>query len=648
MKTAARLLRALRLALAVTLCATAALAQPTVDSTVSTNRAEVGERFQVQLEAMSSDEPAPSDPRLDTPPGFVVQGPSVSSRHQVSIINGDFSHQRGLTATWTVAATKPGKYILGPARVHIGGRSVTGQTFEIEIVPKGTLKRPSPGRQRGSRRRRPFTDPFDMDPFDLDPFDLMPKLPTMPRQDADDVFRTPSEHPPELEVERAPDDIAFLRAVAKPSHAVVGQQVTLKIFAYGSRGPFKEVYTSEPSRADFVSEPIIENSYNEPRYRLYIDDELWHAVEVREIALFPLKAGTLEIGRMRMGFAGARYPRDAAHKGLVRYSEPLEVIVREPPLAGRPPGYEIGDVGRFSLSAEVHPREVSAGDAVSVRVKLAGTGNPPGRLRLPETAGVEFNDPTIDESIEAKGSTIVGSRTFSYVVHLQEAGNVDLGDVTLPYYDPRRGRYDIARASLGTVVVRPSAAMADEKVPAVAPNQALQRVGEHAAVRTELTPLPTASFRWTDHRAYWLLLFAGPAFVLTATGVARGGRRLSARWADRRRSHSAVAREALREAREAASRGDGRAAATSIERAVYATIEEQTGLKARGVLRADLAETLKAEGLEATAAQAVVALLDSLDDLRFTAANASADAVVSRAQGIVSRLSRIKRRSRAR
>ena len=181
---------------------------------------------------------------------------------------------------------------------------------------------------------------------------------------------------------------------------VVGEQVTLAIDAYGSRGPFREVSSTEPSHPDFLSFAIITDAHGEQHFRVPIGGTTWFAVKFREFALFPLHAGSLRIGAMDMGFEGRGYQTSSRHAGLRRSSEPIQISVVEPPIASRPPGYRVGDVGSYKLTATVEPRQVMAGDAVSIVVKLEGTGNLPHQLNTPQQRGIEWLEPTIVEDVE--------------------------------------------------------------------------------------------------------------------------------------------------------------------------------------------------------------------------------------------------------
>jgi hypothetical protein len=596
---------------------------------VSSNQAEVGEGIRVELSALSDDE-SPSNPKLRVPPGFNVQGPSISSSQQISFNNGHFEHRRGITAQWIVVATNPGHFVIGPATAEVAGKVVQGQSVTVDIVPAGTAPRPQ-------QRRNPF------DPRNFDPFGMFQQLPGFPNlDDLGPASNAPPEAPPDYRVEHAPSPMAFLRATVTPTSAVVGQQVTLRIYAYGERGPYDEVAAGEASRPDFLSESIIDSSFRQPLYMVDIDGQRWTAVKLREIALFPLHAGTLTIGSMHMGFRGPRYPETDPGRGLTRRSEELHVEVSEPPLAGRPPGYELGDVGKYTISAEVDPRRIQAGDAIAVTIRLEGTGNVPHHVKHTDQHGVEWLDPTVTEGISPNNGVIGGFRSFRYVVRFDEPGQYDLGEVSLPFFDPDTSSYEVARARLGTVEVAhgPAATALPAKPPEKAAHQdVFEGLG---GPRAKLEPIPAERGHLTDSKAYWALLAGGPMSVLALGGIAEALRRARRRQAEHAESNVALARRALEDARAAAERKERPLVANAIERALYAAIEDRFEVRARAVLRPDLAATLERSGAERPLADDIVALLDACDALRFAGDTAPSE-VVERAEAAVKRIGQSRR-----
>ncbi len=604
---------------------------------VSAQRVGVGQSFRVQLDAMADQGSAtPGSPRLRVPPGISASPPRITTQQQVSIANGRIQQRQGISVTWTLRAAHTGTFRIGPPTVQVGSARRAGQTVTVVVVPAGSAP-PSAG--QSSSPGWPFGGP---NPFGQNsPFGSMPGFNfNFGNNDDQDLDLLPS-YPDDLKLDRPLDPTAFLRATVKPKHVVVGQQLTLDIYAYGHGGPFREVNTSEPSRADFLSWTILENSYGEREYQVPINGSVWYAMKIRELALFPIRAGTLTIGPMTMGFDGRGYPSQGQNLGLIRKSRPLQVVVGEPPLAGRPAGYHIGDVGHFALTAHVEPRQLTQGDAVSIVVKLEGTGNLPYKLHTPEQRGVEFLEPSTVDKIAPQGSTIGGWRKFTYVVNVDRAGHVDLGSIRLPYWDPDQNAYRVAAAALGSVQVTANRQAEAENAP-----RDDDPLSNLVTLRTSLGAPAAKPLDVTDRPWFWALLFAGPLGVFAVSGVVGLGRGIGARVRARREAHGTLAGQALDEARDAAAAGDIARTASAAERAVFTAIEGASGLKARGVLRDGLPEELRAAGIRDELCDRITSLLDECDAVRFTGSSDGSPAELSdRAAGLVKQLLRKSRRA---
>lgn len=602
---------------------------------VSARRVEVGQVFQLQVTALGEDgSSAPSNPRLRVPPGFSMQGPSVSTQQQVSISGGSIQQRQGITATWLLSSPRAGLFRVGPASVTTGGGTVQGQTVQIEVVPKGQGAPSQPG-ARSPRGQQPF-DPFD--PFDIFRQRGFPSIPGFNAPDTDDTNGIDSlpPVPDEYRIEHALDKIAFLRATVTPGHATLGEQITLRIYAYGRRGGFRETNTSEPSKPDFLSYSLIDTAQNERLYPLSIDGDVWYAVKIRELALFPIRSGVLTIGPMRMGFDGRGYAT-ATGQALVRETRPLEVTISEPPIDKRPAGYELGTVGRFSLSASVEPRTVSAGESVSVVVKLEGVGNLPNKLRTPQQNGVEWLEPTVVEQIEPNNGKIQGFRKFSYVVRLVSPGHVELGEMKLPFWDAERRHYDVARAALGAIDVKPGEHPAD--APSEKPEEPLPAL---LAPRPKLGEPGPKPLHLADTPWFWLVLAGGPLGILLVGSGLSMGRRVQQKLQAQRQAAETLASESLRDAQNALRQKDDAAAAGSVERALFLAIEAATGLRARAVLKERLQSELELAGLPPELSLETADVLRACDELRFLAGSQPGAApLVERAGRLLPQLTKL-------
>ena len=168
------------------------------------------------------------------------------------------------------------------------------------------------------------------------------------------------------------------------------------------------------------------------------------------------------------------------------------------------------------------PRRVTAGDSVGVVAKLEGTGSIPTALRAPEQRGVEWLDPTHLDQIGAENGVVRGFRAFNYVVKLKDAGHIDLGEIKLPYWDPKRRTYAVARAKLGAVDVAPSL---QAKPVASAPNDKAAADPLALRPRRALTAFGAGAAPFTDGSRFWLLIFGAPlAVALSGLGLELGGR----------------------------------------------------------------------------------------------------------------------------
>jgi hypothetical protein len=242
-------------------------------------------------------------------------------------------------------------------------------------------------------------------------------------------------------------------------------------------------------------------------------------------------------------------------------SAPVELTVSTPPAEGRPLDFS-GAVGSFKIASDLSPSTASAGDPLTLRLHVTGSGN------------FDRVDSTMLEHVEQwktyppkskfKSSDALGyegEKTFEQPLIASKPGAQTLPGLTFSYFDPATRRYETARTSPLSVTISP--ALADRALST-----------SEIAAGSAVTPVNQSSSRLRpDHLAAdtpansLVPLYLQPRFLaipsLLALAFAGGWLRLRGRAADpnyeasaRDRALSKAANRVLVQLNEAARAGD--------------------------------------------------------------------------------------------
>ncbi|MDP8999210.1 MAG: BatD family protein [Myxococcota bacterium] len=605
---------------------------PQITAEAEPSTVGVGDIVQLVLSATSG-EVLPADPQPGPTPGFVVRGVSGSPSQAHIIINGSRTDRYTLTTTWAIQAKRVGTFRIGPPSIVVGGTRYTSRVLTVTVVPAGQAP-------RAAASPSPFPQ-FGQNPFGpSSPFDLWKGL--VPGMDIDNPMQPPQTitHDPKLSLDAPRGSFYFLHATVDRTTAVVGEQVTFSVFEYidagATRVEVNEEDVHDATAADFVKHPLMHEDQEVPVLGYAaVGGRTWVVKLVRRWALFPIRSGDLVIGPMHVSLLR---PQDPA--GPTRASETLHVRVAEPPLIGRPPGYVLGDVGRFSLTAQVSPREVEQDGAIGVHVEVSGTGNLPSAIATPAREGTDWLAPETHDELGPTGrDAFGGKRTFDFVVRVRRAGQVDMGDLTLPFWDPEAKKYQIARASLGVIRVARSATgnrASEDKTQDILPGLPAPRDALEGSRGARTHPDDSPLF-WVAGIGAWPLAF----------GVAAVGRGAALRIANARRTRRASPAKELRQrlaaARTACHAEDARTADAAIARALEAATVAHAGINIRGVMAGEVLDRLERAGVDRAAASSIADLLRECEAARFAPDAADISAARNRwhrAQGAIRGLER--------
>ena len=116
-------------------------------------------------------------------------------------------------------------------------------------------------------------------------------------------------------------------------------------------------------------------------------------------------------------------------------SNPLDVHIVPLPTA---PANFSGAVGSFKLSASVDPREVPAGEAVTLTCSVTGTTRPGsiGDIVLGQLPECSIFAPEKHVSVDTTGSGIVTHKTYKYLIIPKQEGALAIPPLIWSYFDP--------------------------------------------------------------------------------------------------------------------------------------------------------------------------------------------------------------------
>jgi hypothetical protein len=597
----------LPIAIALLFAAPAARAQGALQMQTQADVDTVGVGDVVHLEfTVQSGDGMPTDPQPGATPGFAVRGQSSSPSQTHISINGNRMDRFGLNVDWALQAQRVGVFTVGPPSVVVGGVRHASRPVTVRVVASGQVPQRAP-----QQTPTPFPQPMP----GFSPFDPWRSL--FPGVDPGGNARGGATvtTDPKLALDAPAGPFYFLHAAVDSASVVVGQQVTLSVYEYLDEGAGANIEVDaadvrDPSAAEFVKHSLLRDDQEMMAGYAVVAGRVWKVNLVRRWALFPIHAGDLDIGAMSVTLIR---PRNAA--GSTRTTDALRVHVTEPPPAGRPPGYALGDVGHFALEAQVTPRDLEEGGAVGVHVELSGSGNVPAAITPPARTGVEWLAPEVHEQMGNVGHDVFGGkRTFDYVVRVRRAGEVDLGEVSLPFWDSDQRHYALARATLGKVHVKP--APAAPSASGSAPEQEL--LAGLPSPRDALEGTVPSRPHLDDRRLFWLLgVSAWPAALGIAVAGRAAGRRLSRAWRVRRASPATELKDRVTAASAACSGADARACDAAIARALEAAAVAHAGVSVRGAVGDEVVHRLEGAGIPGDAAARVADLLRECEAARF-------------------------------
>ncbi len=193
-----------------------------------------------------------------------------------------------------------------------------------------------------------------------------------------------------------------------------------------------------------------------------------------QIVLDPISISVdIMVGRVRTNDIFNRYR--AKYERVSVQSEPVELNVLPLPETGKPAEF-YGLVGHYTISAAATPTDVSVGDPITLTIEIGG--NPylepvqwPALESVPALAN-NFKIPA------EKASPIVenGEKIFTQTIRANNDSVTEVPPIPLAFFDPKTGRYTVARTDPISLEVAPTKMLTTADVEGTMPGTVSRQV----------------------------------------------------------------------------------------------------------------------------------------------------------------------------
>jgi len=410
-----------------------ATAQQVKFTTVISSK-EIGRGDYVQVEFIV--ENAKQIERLTAPafPDFhIVEGPMQSSG--MTIVNGSMSQYKGVS--FVLQPNKTGSFTIPGATADVDGKPMRSNPVTIEVTTN------SSGNSANISA--------------LPSFPSMPDDPFMP-EDRDYVLK-----PNENITEKTKKNL-FLKVQVSKNTCYVGEPIVATYKLY-SRLRSESKVSKYPSLNGFSVYDMVDPN-NDASTIETVNGKQFSVHVIRKSQLIPLQAGSVELSPVEVEntvhyLKATKRPHQSTtllqdlfnqmnedesgeeiQQHITLASKPLLITVKPLPAASKPAEYN-GAVGNFSIDASLDKKNISAQDAVTLKLTVKGNGNLP-VIDAPQVnwpSNVDTYGTTAKENIDKTVAPMKGAKTFEYVFMPKTAGSYTIPAISFSYFDPVSNSY---------------------------------------------------------------------------------------------------------------------------------------------------------------------------------------------------------------
>ena len=471
-----------------------AIAQDVTFTAQAPKAVVVGERFRITYKVNTRDAKEFRAPDMKNIQ--ILTGPATSTSSSTTIINGKVDNSTTITYTFTAVASDEGEVELDGATIKAGGKQITSNKLTIKVLPPDQASQAQSGQGQGSGQNAG-------------------------RQSSGQSSQAVGS-----------DDLFMLATVDKTT--VYEQEALLLTFKI-YKLPSVDLQTMSNTMPDIKNCHVqqVELSSNKEFNLEHYNGRNYQTMVWSQYVLFPQHSGELDIPATP--FEGTIAQRVENNSGDIfdmffnssRFmevkkdltSKPIKINVKPLPQGKTDSFY--GGVGDFSISSTISSTDVTANDAVTVRVILSGTGN----MKLVKTPEMKFPqdfdiyDPKIENKYTIKGGRQSGNKVYEYLIIPRHAGQYTIPALEFQYFDPKSASYKTIKTDEYTLnVARGQGGGESQGSVSYVSKEDLKFVGQDVRFHSTPMKLQSDSSQFFGSLLFWLCM-ALPLVILTVLVV---------------------------------------------------------------------------------------------------------------------------------
>ena len=391
--------------------------------TICKKQVSVGEQFQVsyELNGDGKDFKSPNFTNFE-----IIGGPFTSTSSSVQIINGSVSRTNTQTFSFHLRAIKEGVFTIPSASITVDRKKITSEPCEINVTASAT----SSGNYSNNTSNS-----------------------------------TNNNNKKEV----------FLKATPNKKKVYQGEQILLTYNIYYTI-PISQLSVSKsPSYSGFWTKDISDNDGSLQQSSTIIDGQPYNVATIKEMVLFPQKAGELTIEPLELScLAQIRQQRQRTNTydpfedffgdvlgtsyTNVRKeikSQPITIEILPLPTANKPNSFN-GAVGQFTFTSKIDKNELKVNEAFTLTLTVSGKGNIE-LLELPKPIlppDFEVYDPKISTTVKNNALGIYGSKKAEYIIIPRVSGDFTLDDIEFSYFNPSLKKYETLKSDIHAIQVQ--------------------------------------------------------------------------------------------------------------------------------------------------------------------------------------------------